>query len=914
MSLQSLLSPLASLNPSSLSALITKLDRRLAAFTISALAHHQQISHEQQAHFFSGPQPPPAAAAAATATGRAGIRLYQQQHGRGFGQAILASVRSSASSLPSSTSPVSSFVLVEPRAPQAFPLLGIFGFPLPILHQLALIALTVLLAFLLSILLREAASSTHHSWGWTTLVELVDSVMVIFTGNSGGALVGGSGGIGLSSRESLPTRIANAFSSFPSAGAGASAITLSAGASNGKGRALRRSQVTGSTNTRGAANIAASTAGLGHQDLRFYPGLRNTGNTCFFNSVIQSLASCPTLLQHLDQVTEFAEAWDVPTPVTDALREVVTRLNSPTARRAPAILPSALTSALSASNGTRSLTAAHQQQDAHELFALLSDALESELSEIQRERRSVLFSSGRGLAAAIAPTRARSAEWVVPSPAAPGLDSSGSAFPGGMGAMGGNGDGEAEGPGVAVADEQPGDPQHPFKGWTAQRTGCVDCGYTEGIRHLSSEELTLTVPQFGGRGVALEALLDEWSKLEVVQWTCHRCSLRATADRVRAEVVRLGGGDPAASLLPSSSKMITSSNGHHHHHHQQPDAVNGTKDGGPGQAMTVSKKRRLKDAQRAYERIQRVLQLNIHEDELNTSSPSLLPPDLKLERVMSRCATKQIMLARPPRLLVVHLNRSIFGGFGGGASKNNTFVHFGEWLDMQPFATGPELEVRSDRRISGGQDQDQALDGRGGLGGTRSAGPSCLYRLQSIVVHYGGHSFGHYVSYRRRPASVSPASSASLVGSRSAAAAAEWMRISDDIVEPCDLGDVLASNPFLLFYEKWDGQHLAGLQAGPTSSNDGSGESLSEGGSPPTPARATPSNLDDIDDDAGVQHVTALAASRSRGMSGGTSLPEAVEPRSSEVGALDLDRLRVRVRVRPRVVQRWESPAPRASL
>ncbi|CAD6967422.1 unnamed protein product [Tilletia controversa] len=42
---------------------------------------------------------------------------------------------------------------------------------------------------------------------------------------------------------------------------------------------------------------------------------------------------------------------------------------------------------------------------------------------------------------------------------------------------------------------------------------------------------------------------------------------------------------------------------------------------------------------------------------------------LELEKISSRCATKRIMLARPPRLLVVHLNRSIFGGFGGGANR-----------------------------------------------------------------------------------------------------------------------------------------------------------------------------------------------------------------------------------------------------
>ncbi|KAK0543699.1 ubiquitin-specific protease ubp1 [Tilletia horrida] len=872
----------------SLSSLITKLDRRLAAFVVSTFSTSVPAVPNSDA------EPPFPSSFPESA------------------RSLLGPVLSFASRAASRKENTSSFVLIEPKSPQAFPLLGCIGYPLPVLSQVGLIIFTALCCIIGYKVVREVIlDSPRQNYLLEILSTLISPFMVILSANPAAL-----GSVGLSS--DFPSRIANAVSSslthaFPSGKEGRSANGASswsrsfhsdggsssiALAPHGKGRALRRSQVTSPSNAVPSASQVTPSSGAS-----FYPGLRNTGNTCFFNSVVQSLASCPTLVKHLDEVTDFAEAWDVPTPVTDALRMTLQKLNAPQPRRAPAVLPSQLTAALSdvsASNGLRSLTAAHQQQDAHELFALLSDALESELREIQQERRAVLFSSGRGLAAAIAPTRARSAEWLVPSPPSASPDHAQ------------NGSADLSQQPIAVADEQPGDPHHPFKGWTAQRTGCVDCGYTEGIRHLSCEELTLTVPQLGQRyrGVALEQMLDEWSKLEVVQWICHRCSLRATAERLRADVIRLGGEDPG---LHSRTGDPTSAqdgrvNGHGRAEHEGEDAAEAVSNKGK---MTMSKKRRLKDAQRAHEKVLRVLALNIHEDELATSSPPLLPTDLRLERMTSRCATKQIMLARNPRLLVIHLNRSIFGGFGGGASKNNTVVHYGEWLDVQPFATGAELEVRSDRRISGNEGEEENAGRSGGEAGGGGAttnstaaarSNSCMYRLQSIVVHYGGHSFGHYVSYRRNP-------SAELLTGSSRRAAAEWLRISDDIVEPCGLGDVLASNPFLLFYERADGI----LANGGSGNGGGVGAAIDAGsdsdGSPTRSSRLSAGGLDDIDDGHENRSVVGDHELVQSGAISAVAQPSA----STQLrDSADLDRLRNSIR--PRVVQRWESPAPKASL
>ena len=64
------------------------------------------------------------------------------------------------------------------------------------------------------------------------------------------------------------------------------------------------------------------------------------------------------------------------------------------------------------------------------------------------------------------------------------------------------------------------------------------------------------------------------------------------------------------------------------------------------------------------------------------------------------------------------------------------------------------------------------------------------YRLASVVVHLGDVSSGHFVTYRRAP---------SLDGQRFPA---DWLYTSDLCVRRAALSEVLASNAYMLLYEK----------------------------------------------------------------------------------------------------------------
>lgn len=419
----------------------------------------------------------------------------------------------------------------------------------------------------------------------------------------------------------------------------------------------------------------------------YYRGLVNPNVYCFFNSTVQCLGSLTLLAHYLDDTAQMAARWNVATPVTDALRALLVTLNTPQPHRR-AVVPRELTSALahvSQSNGLRTLLAAHQQQDAHELCVLLVHALDAELGAVQDARSRALRAEAAGLYALIAPSHL----------------------------VHGRPRTQLGAPGERAAP--------PFRGTIAQRTACGQCGYMEAVRHFSFTDLDLVVP---GAACTLEQCLAAWSQLEQVDWTCHRCSLCATAASLHDELARWEARPPS-----------------------------------PRRTQRIARMR----AQ--YKRVAAALQSGVHESEWEAIDA---PDPVPRVRALSPAATKQVLLAAPPPVLVLHLNRSTFSLGAWGASKNGARVFFREYLDMAPFTTGATLQV----------DAFQPLSAHNGRAPVR-------YRLSGVVTHYGAHNYGHYVCFRRRPDQT-------------------WTRLSDEQVHECTLDEVLAQNPYLLMYERLD--------------------------------------------------------------------------------------------------------------
>jgi ubiquitin carboxyl-terminal hydrolase 1 len=492
-----------------------------------------------------------------------------------------------------------------------------------------------------------------------------------------------------------------------------------------------------------------------------YPGLYNTGNSCFLNSTLQSLASLDVLKQHLESVMELAETWDVPTPVIDALHDLVLSLNTSGVKRS-ALIPRQLTDALSSLPQTNvgSFFYAHQQQDAHELMVLLTSAIDDEMSLVLAERDYVQRRQAIGLRAAVAPS--------VPSLYSLSSFASTSA--------------------------------NPFRSLIAQRTACLDCGYVEAVRHYPADELSLGVPFRAGSATTLESCLASWSKLERVDWICFRCSLEKTLEKVRADLKRMTSGSTNGQMIEG----VVNGNG---------SAVNGSISNGSSKPSN-SKKKKLKEVRRKETVLAAILEGRFSEDEVEASH-LLEKASVKLERAFSSLSTKQVMIARTPKILILHLNRSSYNASNYGASKNNTPVLFDEYLDIGNVVTNGELNVSGNLPISRGP--SPARDSNGQAWPDRPATNGyhhqiqpfslSLYRLCAIVVHYGSHSAGHYISFRRRELRQGYCSSPGgdevdqQIGEEGSKVDA-WFRISDDSVSPCSLDNVLSQNPFLMFYER----------------------------------------------------------------------------------------------------------------
>ena len=121
------------------------------------------------------------------------------------------------------------------------------------------------------------------------------------------------------------------------------------------------------------------------------------------------------------------------------------------------------------------------------------------------------------------------------------------------------------------------------------------------------------------------------------------------------------------------------------------------------------------------------------------------------------------------------------------AFKNPCKILFGDILDLTPITTSGTLETEARKPISSLSEElfkKLAIEGQ-----LPNDNERVLYRLKSIIVHYGSHSSGHYVTYRRQ---------SKLKGDEED----EWIRASDERVERVGLSDVLMENPFMIFYER----------------------------------------------------------------------------------------------------------------
>ncbi|KAJ2773037.1 ubiquitin-specific protease ubp1, partial [Coemansia nantahalensis] len=231
--------------------------------------------------------------------------------------------------------------------------------------------------------------------------------------------------------------------------------------------------------------------------------------------------------------------------------------------------------------------------------------------------------------------------------------------------------------------------ENPFLGMAASRTACVLCGYTAAIRHFTFDNLSLSVPR--KRSTTIEECLALYTVIDQLDdFKCRRCSISATLAQTKADADRCKAA--------------------------------------PSQSASRPKKAAAAVAESLLEQQQRLERALANDPEADLESICLVaPPPGK--------STRQTMVARTPRILVLHLSRSIFLPTGGVA-KNPARVQLQRFLDLSPFATTGHISTSASQPISG---PSVPVDMRSAKSLAAARSRNCLYRLCAVVFHLGAH-------------------------------------------------------------------------------------------------------------------------------------------------------------------------------
>lgn len=451
------------------------------------------------------------------------------------------------------------------------------------------------------------------------------------------------------------------------------------------------------------------------------PGLGNWDNSCYQNSVLQGLAALESLPAFLESSTA-----GISGPTQKALKETIARLNDPANVGKTFWTPAELKSMSS-----------WQQQDAQEYFSKISDELEKDTARAAKKRPGV-----RGLETLLLaePSVAQTSSLdMISNPQTGSVASS------------------EDTTHVTQLPEEVASliVRNPLEGLLAQRVGCQQCGYVEGLSLVPFN--CLTVPLGRQWLYDVRSCLDDYTALEPINGVeCAKCTLLLAKQRMEQLLCKLhsgmGEGEPA------------------------PDEATKT--------FRLSLQDRLDMISRALE----------NED---FSDQVLKKCQIPSNKRVSTTKTRQAVIARSPKSLVIHVNRSNFNELTGVQSKNSATVRFPQQLDLTPWCLGrdPSSDNEDDDVETWNVDPSKSMLSI--EDSIEKVDSGKMYELRAVITHYGRHENGHYICYRKSP------HTSQTDDSKDVERSTPWWRLSDEDVTEVDEDTVLAQGGvFMLFYEQ----------------------------------------------------------------------------------------------------------------
>lgn len=247
--------------------------------------------------------------------------------------------------------------------------------------------------------------------------------------------------------------------------------------------------------------------------------------------------------------------------------------------------------------------------------------------------------------------------------------------------------------------------RNPLEGLLAQRVACVECGYSEGLSLIPFNCLTLSLGLDKNEHDIYDRL-DAYTNVEEIDGVeCPKCTLLKARRLLRGLVDTMRGKGTSEQQLEEPLRRL--------------EAVD----------------------------------LALEEDDFEEKT---IRDDCKIspQSKVTSTKTKQIVVARPPQSLVLHVNRSVFDPSTFDMIKNSAPVRFPGTLDLGPWCLGSSSAFGPKNKLSGGSEELWHTGPRssmiaGDSSPSRLTGP--IYELRAAVTHYGRHENGHYICYKKYP-------------------------------------------------------------------------------------------------------------------------------------------------------------------
>lgn len=462
------------------------------------------------------------------------------------------------------------------------------------------------------------------------------------------------------------------------------------------------------------------------------PGLGNWDNSCYQNSVIQGLASLQNLPSYLARSAFLKNS----IPAAAALKTIITKLNDPSNFGLMFWTPAELKTMNS-----------WQQQDAQEYFSKVLDEVGKEVAAGQIEMR-----SRAGGLASLSSWRELTTEVdhysKIENTKSVNMNVSRS---------------------VRAIDQVPAEvksalTRSPLEGLLAQRVGCLNCGYVEGLSLVPFN--CLTVPLGNEWMYDIRACLDDYTALEPITGVeCVKCTLLRNKLQLEKLFIQTRNSTQDSNATP----LLT-------------------------QALYASIKDRLSAVERA-----------LHVDDFSDNA-ILKKCQIPTNKRVSVTKSRQAVVARAPKSLIIHVNRSVFDEATGMQRKNFAEVKYPLELDLAPWCLGSQSAARKDKaeiveewNVDPSKSMHSLEVEDMVSAGIDSVSPSSqmLYSLRAVITHYGRHENGHYMCYRKHR----------LGGKLGAESTDEnheaWWCFNDEEVSIVSEDTVLdQGGVFMLFYER----------------------------------------------------------------------------------------------------------------